>query len=231
MTTLIHADGVSKTYHTNGVPVRALHSVSLEISKGEFVMCAGPSGSGKSTLLNLIAGLDLPTEGTVTVNGHALGKLTANELAEFRLHTIGFVFQAYNLIPVLTALENVEYVMLLQGVSKKERRERAKDVLIRVGLEKNITSRPHQMSGGQQQRVAIARAIAARPPLVFADEPTANLDSQTGSDLVDLFRELASAYETTFILASHDPMVLGKAKRLIRLSDGRVTEDTILQHP
>ncbi len=223
--TIVEVEGLDKTYASDGVSVEALKKIRLRIDRGEFVTLAGPSGSGKTTLLNLIGALDQPTRGRVVVLGEDLARLGKNELANFRLRRIGFVFQAYNLINVLTARENVEYIMLLQGVSPPERRGRTEEILIRVGLKDYCDTLPTRMSGGQQQRVAVARAIAARPELVLADEPTANLDSATGASLIDLFRELSEAYQTTFVISSHDPMVIEKTKRLIRLHDGEITED------
>jgi len=222
---MITLKNLSKTYHSDGLAVEALQGVNLEIKKGEFVTLAGPSGSGKSTLLHLLGALDHPTLGEIFIDGQNIGSLNKNKLAEFRLRKIGFVFQAYNLISVLTAYENVEYVMLLQGVSLKQRKKRAEELLVRVGLANYIHTRPIHMSGGQQQRVAVARAIAANPAIVLADEPTANLDSKTGADLIALFRELGESFAMTFVVASHDPMVIEKTQRLIRLKDGQVVED------
>ena len=221
-TSQIELLGVSKIYRSDGLAVRALSDIQLNIDWGEFAVLAGPSGSGKSTLLHLIGALDRPSEGKVVVGDQDLGKLSRNELADFRLRKIGFVFQAYNLIPVLTAQENVEYLLLLQGVERKERAARATELLKRVGLADQVRKRPGEMSGGQQQRVAVARALASRPEIVLADEPTANLDSQTGAGLIDLFRELNEQFHITFLFASHDPMVIQRAQRVIRLHDGRI---------
>jgi putative ABC transport system ATP-binding protein len=218
----IELEGVSKIYRSDGLPVQALADIHLQIGAGEFAVLAGPSGSGKSTLLHLIGALDRPTGGKVIVEGEDLGKLNRNALADFRLRKVGFVFQAYNLIPVLTAEENVEYLLLLQGRKKEERQERGGALLERVGLADQRHKRPGEMSGGQQQRVAVARALATNPAIVLADEPTANLDSRTGADLIDLFRELNQQYRTTFLFASHDPMVIERAGRVIRLHDGRI---------
>jgi len=222
---MISLQKLSKTYHSEDVSVEALKGVDLEIQRGQFVTLAGPSGSGKSTLLHLLGALDHPTGGRILVEGRDLAALGKNQLADFRLRKIGFVFQAYNLISVLSAYENVEYILLLQGAEAKARRERAIQLLERVGLKDYIHTRPVHMSGGQQQRVAVARAIAANPAIVLADEPTANLDSKTGEALIDLFRELGEAYQTTFVIASHDPMVMEKTKRLVRLKDGCIVED------
>ncbi len=222
MPSLIDVVSVTKIYRTDGLPVRALHQVDLRIETGQFAVLAGPSGSGKSTLLHLIGALDQPTEGEITVAGQNLKNLSRSLLSGFRLKKIGFVFQAYNLIPVLSALENVEYPLLLQEIEKKERKERAIELLRRVGLGDQMTKRPGEMSGGQQQRVAVSRALATRPEIVLADEPTANLDSQTGASLIDLFRDLNQQMGMTFLFASHDPMVIERAQRVIRLKDGEV---------
>ncbi len=225
---MITLQNLSKTYHSAEVAVEALKSVNLEIKKGQFVTLAGPSGSGKSTLLHLLGALDYPSGGKIFIQDQDLGALNKNQLAEFRLRKVGFVFQAYNLISVLSAYENVEYILLLQGVDAKTRKEKAIHLLERVGLQDYINTRPVHMSGGQQQRVAVARAIAANPEIVLADEPTANLDSKTGEALIDLFRELADSFQMTFVLASHDPMVMQKTKRLVRLKDGEIVEDSQL---
>ncbi len=219
---MIELSGVSKVYHANGLPVAALSGINLNIGSGEFAVLAGPSGSGKSTILHLIGGLDRPTEGCVSVGGGDLSRLNRRELAQFRLDRIGFVFQAYNLIPVLTAEENVEYPLLLQHIGKVERRNRSGDLLERVGLRDQRRKRPGEMSGGQQQRVAVARALATRPQIVLADEPTANLDSHTGAALIDLFRDLNEQSKISFLFASHDPMVIRRAHHVIRLKDGKV---------
>ena len=218
----VRAERVTKIYHQDSVAVTALQDVDLEIAEGEFVALVGPSGSGKSTLLNLIGGLDRPTAGRMWVASEDLGLLSRRALAELRLKRIGFVFQEYNLIPVLSALENVEYVMLLQGVPDNERRERAVTILSEVGLAGLEDRRPGELSGGQQQRVAVARAIVTAPALVLADEPTANLDSATGAALMDLMRQLNEGKGVTFVFSTHDPMVMGRAKRLVRLKDGRI---------
>lgn len=222
MTAHIELNDVSKVYHANGLPVRALMDISLKVEKGAFAVLAGPSGSGKSTLLHLIGALDRPDAGSVVVDGESLAQRTASELAQFRLTRIGFVFQAYNLIPVLTARENVEYPLLLQRVSQDERQKRSLELMERVGLGDQLNKRPGEMSGGQQQRVAVARALAAKPAMVLADEPTANLDSKTGAGLIDLFHELNRQSGVTFVFASHDPMVIARAERVIRLQDGQV---------
>jgi len=218
----VRAERVTKIYQQDSVVVEALKDVDLEIAEGEFLALVGPSGSGKSTLLNLIGGLDRPTAGRLWVADEELGQLTRRALAELRLKRIGFVFQEYNLIPVLSAIENVEYVMLLQGVPDAERRARATAILNEVGLAGLEDRRPGELSGGQQQRVAVARAIVAAPDLVLADEPTANLDSATGAALMDLMRRLNEERRITFVFSTHDPMVMERARRLVRLKDGRV---------
>ena len=218
----IQISKVSKVYCSGGLPVQALSGVDLKVDRKEFAVLAGPSGSGKSTLLHLIGALDRPTEGSVSVGGQDLAQLSRNELAEFRLRRIGFVFQAYNLIPVLSARENVEYPLLLQKIDPAERRRRSADLLNRVGLADQMNKRPGEMSGGQQQRVAVARSLATRPEIVLADEPTANLDSHTGAALIDLFRDLSEEFKITFLFASHDQMVINRAHHVIHLKDGRV---------
>jgi putative ABC transport system ATP-binding protein len=222
---VVKLEDVTRVYETASETVRALDGVSLSIEKGEFVAIAGPSGSGKSTLLNLIGALDIPTTGSLVISDKDLSKLNRKQRAELRRDTLGFVFQAYNLIPVLTVMENVEYVQVLQGVDKKKRRERAAEVLRQVGLEGMFDRRPNELSGGQQQRVAVARAIASSPDLVLADEPTANLDSTTSEALLDTMAELNKEHGVTFVFATHDPRVMSRASRLIRLVDGKIEED------
>lgn len=223
---LIELNEINKTYNTTAVPVEAVKHVSFNIEKKEFTAIVGPSGSGKTTLLNLIGGLDSPTGGNITIQGKDISSLKTGELIEYRLQHIGFVFQAYNLIPVFTALENVEFIMLLQGVSKNEREKRAVELLESVGLGDRINTRPSQLSGGQQQRVAVARALASRPDFVLADEPTANLDSQSAESLLDLMQDLNKKYEMTFIFSTHDNKVIKRARRVITLEDGMVKSDT-----
>ena len=218
----VRTEKLTRIYRQDSVDVTALKDVDLNIAAGEFIALVGPSGSGKSTLLNLLGGLDRPTSGRLWVAEQELGALSARELADLRLRRIGFVFQEYNLIPVLSALENVEYVMLLQGVPDEERRHRAKAVLADVGLTGMEDRRPGELSGGQQQRVAVARAIVAEPALVLADEPTANLDSHTGAALMDLMRRLNETKNITFVFSTHDPMVMERARRLVRLKDGQI---------
>jgi len=200
---------------------------SLTINKGEFTAIAGPSGSGKTTLLNIIGGLDDTTDGQVFIGETCLKDLKPKEIADIRLKKIGFVFQAYNLLPVLSAMENVEYVLLLQGVSKQERKRRAEDVLTEVGLEKELNRKPFEMSGGQQQRVAVARAIVSNPDIVLADEPTANLDQKTGEKLLAIMKDLNKSKHITFLFSTHDSMVMNQSSRLINLIDGGIISDEI----
>ena len=219
---VITTKNLVKNYKNNGLEVRAVRGVSLSIEEGEFSAIAGPSGSGKTTLLNLIGGLDSPTSGSITVAGNDLTALDREELSDMRLRKIGFVFQAYNLVPVLSALENVEYVLLLQGISRDERRERAMTILKDVGLEKETHRLPSEMSGGQQQRVAVARSIVSDPDIILADEPTANLDQKTGESLIDLMHNLNRQKKITFLFSTHDPMVMERSEKLINLVDGQV---------
>ena len=223
--TAVRCVDICKTYRQGEVDIKALDHLSIEIDKGEFVCLMSPSGGGKTTLLNAIGGLDIPDSGEVWVAGSRVDQMSKGELADLRLASIGFVFQAYNLIPVLTARENVEFVMQVQGVSAAERREKSLAILKEVGLHGLEDRRPAEMSGGQQQRVAVARAIVSRPALVLADEPTANLDSHTSADLMELFTELNQHHNTTFIIATHDQRVMRYAKRLVRMLDGRIVED------
>jgi len=214
-----------KTYHQGDVEVTGLDHVDLEIAEGGFVCLSAPSGGGKTTLLNAIGGLDTPDSGEIWLAGERIDTLGKTELAEMRLHRIGFVFQAYNLIPVLTARENIEFVMEVQGVPAEERRRRSTAILEEVGLQGLGDRRPAQMSGGQQQRVAVARAIISTPALVLADEPTANLDSHTAEQLMELFRELNEHHGTTFVIATHDERVKRYAKRVVHMLDGKVVDD------
>ena len=226
-TDVIVTAGVTKVYEADGVPVNALNGVDLTIRSGEFTALVGPSGSGKTTFLNIISGLDGPTEGSVWLAGKVLSEMSGNELSDFRRDNIGFVFQAYNLIPVLTVEENVEYIMLLAGVPKAERHDRVIGMLEAVGLEGVADRTPTQLSGGQQQRVAIARAMVSEPQIILADEPTANLDSKTGADLLEMMRRLNTETGMTFIFSTHDPMVMESAQRLITLRDGRIDTDEV----
>ena len=218
---------VQKTYLQGQIEVHALKDITLSIQKGEFLAVAGPSGSGKTTLLNLVGGLDLLDSGSIIVDGSAFDKMSQSQLANLRLHKVGFVFQAYNLIPVLSAAENVEFVMLLQGIPANERRERARAILDDVGLEGKYDRRPSELSGGQQQRVAVARAIVSNPSIVLADEPTANLDSKTGNGLLEMMQKMNVEKSVTFIFSTHDQMVMDYAHRLILLHDGRLTDDKV----
>jgi putative ABC transport system ATP-binding protein len=222
---IVVCEKVSKTYHVDHISVPALNDVDLEIGRGQFVTLAGPSGSGKTTLLNVVGGLDQPSAGQVTLEGRRVDRLSPAELADLRLEHVGFVFQAYNLIPVLTARENVEFVMELQGVSGEKRHELSREILEEVGLAGMEDRRPTELSGGQQQRVAVARAMVSRPSIVLADEPTANLDSHTARELVELMRALNERYEITFLISTHDPMVMELSPRRIGLRDGRIVSD------
>jgi len=222
---IVSCHDVSKAYRQGNVAVTALKNITLDVLTGSFMALAGPSGSGKTTLLNLIGGLDLPDSGDIRVNGHDYAKLSPARMAELRLHKIGFVFQAYNLIPVLSALENVEYVMLLQGVPAAERHRKAVQILDEVGLDGKYDRRPAELSGGQQQRVAVARAIVSGPSIVLADEPTANLDSKTGESLLQLMRRMNRERQVTFIFSTHDNMVMAYARRLVLLKDGEIADD------
>jgi putative ABC transport system ATP-binding protein len=222
---IVVCEKVSKTYHVDHISVPALEEVDLEIARGQFVTLAGPSGSGKTTLLNVVGGLDQPSAGAVTLEGRRLDRLSPAELADLRLEHVGFVFQAYNLIPVLTARENVEFVMELQGVSAERRHRLSGEILEEVGLSGLEDRRPAELSGGQQQRVAVARAMVSRPAIVLADEPTANLDSHTARELVELMRALNEKHQITFLISTHDPMVMELAPRRIGLRDGRLVSD------
>ena len=224
---VVSCKGVSRTYQEESVPVHALRGVDFEFVRGEFVSLAGPSGSGKSTLLNVIGGLDRPDTGTITVDGVELNGLNETELSDLRLNKMGFVFQSYNLIPVLSALENVEFIMQLQGVAPAERAERAMSMLDSLDIADLADRRPGDMSGGQQQRVAIARSIVTNPVLLLADEPSANLDSATTRELLELLQHLNEESGVTIVTATHDPMVMSYAKRQINLRDGAIVEDAI----
>ena len=224
---IVACEELSKVYGEGAVAVAALGGVDLAIGEGEFVSLAGPSGSGKTTLLNLIGGLDRPSGGRVLLDGRRIDDLSPGELADLRLFHVGFIFQAYNLIPVLTARENVELIMELQGVEAGERGERSRAMLCQVGLAELADRRPAELSGGQQQRVAVARAILSRPRIVLADEPTANLDSQSASHLLELMRSLNEQHGITFLISTHDPRVMEFARRRITLRDGRIAEDRL----
>ena len=222
---IVQCEHIYKTYHQGKIEVQALRDVSLEVEKGGFVALSGPSGSGKTTMLNIIGGLDLADSGQVVVDGNSFEQMNQSQLAEMRLNKVGFVFQAYNLVPVLSALENVEFVMLLQGVPTDERRQRARGILDEVGLEGKYDRRPGELSGGQQQRVAVARAIVSDPAIVLADEPTANLDSKTGRGLLEMMREMNQTKGVTFIFSTRDEMVMDFARRLVIIRDGQVVDD------
>lgn len=225
MTDIVQIQGLTKNYGEGEIVTRALRGVDLILKAGEFTAMAGPSGSGKSTLLNIIGGLDRPTSGMVAVEGKELGKLSATALSRMRRDRIGFIFQAYNLIPVLTVMENAEYVLMLQGVVAQERMEKVRSILKEVGLEGMDHRFPRELSGGQQQRVAIARAIASEPALILADEPTANVDSKTASGLLDLMRGLNEEKGITFLFSTHDHAVMKQARRLLILKDGKIDHD------
>ena len=222
---LIEISNVTKTYNHTSVPVRALSDVSLRIERGEFTAIVGPSGSGKTTLLNIIGGLDRPTSGNVVLDGTDIATMGVDALIDFRLHHIGFVFQAYNLIPVLTAGENVEFIMLLQGETAEARGRRTKELLNAIGLPERAKARPAELSGGQQQRVAVARALASHPSFVLADEPTANLDSKSAVGLLELMEQLNREQGMTFVFSTHDPRVIQRAHRVVTLEDGAVKSD------
>ncbi len=224
---IVECIDVSKTYHQGRIEIHALNKVNLSITKGEFVAVAGPSGSGKTTLLNLVGGLDLVDGGSIVVDGNAFDQMSQSQLANLRLHKVGFVFQAYNLIPVLSAVENVEFVMLLQGIPASERRQRAEAILDDVGLAGKYHRRPAELSGGQQQRVAVARAIVSNPSIVLADEPTANLDSKTGDGLLAMMQQMNQEKSVTFIFSTHDKMVMDYARRLVLIRDGSIEDDQI----
>ncbi|PCJ66371.1 MAG: macrolide ABC transporter ATP-binding protein [Bacteroidetes bacterium] len=222
---MITVSEITKVYDDGKVKVQALRGIDLEIKKGEFTAIVGPSGSGKTTLLNIIGGLDTPTNGQVTIGETNIASLSENELIDFRLNHIGFVFQSYNLIPVLTAKENVEFLMLLQKKNETERNERTIKLLKAVGLEDQINKKPSKMSGGQQQRVAVARALASKPDFVLADEPTANLDSTSTANLLDIMLQLNEEENITFVFSTHDQRVINRAKRVITVEDGKILSD------
>jgi putative ABC transport system ATP-binding protein len=222
---VIEIKDLFKIYNGSSVEVRAVNGINLTVEEGEFTAIVGPSGSGKTTFLNLLGGLDRPTSGEVHVDGVNVWNLKSRKLIDFRLRNIGFVFQAYNLIPVLTAKENVEFIMQLQGKSKQEREQRTKELLNEVGLGDRLDSRPSKLSGGQQQRVAVARALASKPKFILADEPTANLDSKSTETLLDIMEKLNKEEKITFIFSTHDARVVKKARRVITIEDGQVLSD------
>lgn len=224
---VIDVKNVTKIYNDSEVKVHAVNGISLSFEEGEFAAIVGPSGSGKTTLLNMLGGLDKPTSGEIVVDHTNIRELKSSRLIDFRLQNIGFVFQAYNLIPVLTARENVEFIMHLQGRPKNEREKRVKELLEAVGLGDRMDSRPAKLSGGQQQRVAVARALASKPKFILADEPTANLDSKSTENLLDIMEKLNDEENITFIFSTHDARVVKKARRVITIEDGKVVSDEI----
>lgn len=222
---IIEVKNLHKVYQESSIPVHAVNGIDISIEKGEFTAVVGPSGSGKTTFLNLIGGLDTPTKGEIFVDGTNLSDLKPRQLIDYRLNNIGFVFQAYNLIPVLSAIENVAFIMQLQGKKKEERNEIARKLLEDVGIGEKINVRPGKLSGGQQQRVSVARALASKPKFILADEPTANLDSKSTNDLLDMMLKMNQESEITFIFSTHDQRVMDKARRIITIDDGKVTSD------
>ena len=225
MSTVIESKNISRRFGSGDTEVIALDNISMEIEEGEFTAIIGPSGSGKTTLLQLIGGLDNPDSGSIMLSGSNIAEMSGNQLSDFRRDHIGFIFQAYNLIPVLSAEENIEYIMLLQGIASSERKKRVQEMLSIVGLDGLAERRPAQLSGGQQQRVAVARAMASNPDIILADEPTANLDSKTGVALLEVMRELNRAHNVTFVFSTHDEKIMDRATRLIHLSDGKIQRD------
>ncbi len=224
---IVKFDNVTKIYNTNGVSFQALNGISFEADQGEFISIAGPSGSGKTTILNITGCLDRQTSGEVLIKGSNVNRYSSDNLADIRRKEIGFIFQTFNLIPILTAFENVEFPLILCGdISETERREIVEEIFAKVGLSDFMNRKPAEMSGGQQQRVAIARALVKKPAMILADEPTANLDSKTGKEILDLMVDLNSTTETTFIFSTHDQMVMDYARRLILLKDGEIVKDT-----
>ncbi|MCD6595845.1 ABC transporter ATP-binding protein [bacterium] len=223
---VILTEKLKKTYEDNGVPVEAVRGIDMGIKKGEFTAIVGPSGSGKTTLLNLLSGLDTPTEGKIWLEGKLISEMSGGELSDFRRDNIGFIFQAYNLIPVLSVEENIEYIMLLQSVPKDERHRRVLEILDEVGLTEFENRLPTKLSGGQQQRVAVARAMVAKPAIILADEPTANLDSVTSGGLLDMMHELNQKTGMTFLFSTHDPIVMERARRVITVLDGKISDDS-----
>ncbi len=222
---VLQAEHLTKNYESRAVTTRALDDVSIEIERGEFSALAGPSGSGKTTLLNMLGTIDAPTAGIVRIDGADVTEMSESQRSDLRLHRLGFIFQSYNLIPVLSAAENVEFVLLLQGVGARERRERAEQTLVDLALGDLLRKRPTEMSGGQQQRVAVARAIASEPSIVLADEPTANLDSRTAENLLELMLRMNQERGVTFLFSTHDKRVMDRARRVVQLVDGRIESD------
>ena len=225
MNNVIEITGLTKIYNSSEVKVVAVNGIDINFKEGEFTAIVGPSGSGKTTFLNMLGGLDRPTEGEVKIGGVDIWRLSSRKLIDFRMNNLGFVFQSYNLIPVLTAGENVEFIMQLQGKSRKEREQRTKELLDAVGIGDRIKSRPSKLSGGQQQRVAVARALASKPEFILADEPTANLDSKATSSLLELMSQINKKFNTTFIFATHDQRVMDKAHRIVTIEDGKILKD------
>ena len=225
---VVETKNLEKIYSDADLEVRAVDGVSFNVKEGEFTAVVGPSGSGKTTLLNINGGLDAPNHGSVKVASQELTEMSKSELIDFRLHNIGFVFQSYNLIPVLTAYENIEFVMLLQNRNSKERKERVEELLEAVGIAEKSNKRPSQLSGGQQQRVAVARALAPKPKFILADEPTANLDSKSTAKLLDIMEQLNLKEGITFLFSTHDQRVIDRARRVVTLTDGKITEDEII---
>jgi len=222
---IITTHNLSKVYNPDTIPVHALRDVSLDFEQGEFTTVRGPSGSGKTTLLNMVGGLDKPSDGYVEIDGTRITGMKDRALIDFRLNNIGFVFQAYNLIPVFTAYENVSFIMLLQKRDKKEMRDRAEELLTAMGLKNKFNSRPKQLSGGEQQRVAVARALASRPKFILADEPTANLDTDSAMNLLDMMEKMNREENVTFIFSTHDQRVIDRARRVITMVDGAIYKD------
>ncbi len=222
---IITIKDLHKVYNDSHVPVKAVNGINVDFEEGEFAAIVGPSGSGKTTFLNMVGGLDKPTEGEIEINNIKVSQLSNREMIDFRLKNIGFVFQSYNLIPVLTALENVAFIMELQGIGKKERMKRAQELLDKTGIGSKSHQRPGDLSGGQQQRVAVARALASKPKFILADEPTANLDSKSTGDLLDMMLEMNRESNVTFIFSTHDQRVMDRARRIITIDDGKITKD------
>jgi putative ABC transport system ATP-binding protein len=222
---IIETKNLHKTYDEKNIPVYAVKGIDLTISKGEFTCIVGPSGSGKTTFLNLLGGLDAPTEGRIIIEGLDITTLKPRQMIDFRLNNVGFIFQSFNLLPVLSAMENVEFIMELQGKPRVQREKRAKDLLVSVGLSDKLNSRPNKLSGGQQQRVAVARALASKPQFILADEPTANLDSKSAENLLEIMERLNKEENMTFIFSTHDARVVNKARRVITMEDGKVIND------
>lgn len=227
---VIEINSLTKIYNSSEVVVKAVNGIDINFKQGEFSAIVGPSGSGKTTFLNMLGGLDRPTSGSVTIGGVDIWNLNARKLIDFRMNNIGFVFQSYNLIPVLTAGENVEFIMQLQGKPKHERQKRTKELLEAVGIGDRINSRPAKLSGGQQQRVAVARALASNPEFILADEPTANLDSHSTTSLLELMSQINKNFNTTFIFATHDQRVMDKARRIVTIEDGMILKDEYLEN-